>query len=116
MTDFNKYIGQRFKDLRRERGLSATQVAEALGVPLDMYRQSEMGLRRIPVSEIFASKKHFNMSIEEFFTHDGHYISDLANDMVCSDISDVIHYFSNIEDTCQRRSLLSQIKNASSVF
>jgi len=33
MTDFNKYIGQRFKDLRRERGLSATQVAEALGVP-----------------------------------------------------------------------------------
>jgi len=116
MTHFNTYIGRRLRTLREENCISAARAAKALGVSLDIYQQSELGLRRIPVSEIFAARKFLNISIEDFFTHDGLYIPDLDNDIAWSDISDLIHYFSNIEDTQRRRSLIDQIKDASSVF
>jgi len=116
MTYYNTYIGQRLKILREDRGIPAQQAAKALGVSLDVYYQSEIGLRRIPVSEIFAARKLLNISIEDFFTHDGLYIPDLDNDIACADISDLIHYFSNIKDIQRRRSLIDQIKDASSVF
>lgn len=116
MTYFNTYIGQRLRTLRVERGVSAAQAAEALGISLDIYQQSEIGLRRIPVSEIFAARKFLNISIEDFFTHDGMYISDLDHDIACADMSDLIHYFSNIKDIQRRQSFIDQIKDASSVF
>jgi len=116
MTHFNTYIGRRLRTLREERGISAEQAAKALGVSLDIYQQREIGLRRIPVSEIFAVRKLLNISIEDFFTHEGLYISDLDHDVACEDVSDLIHYFSNIQDTQKRRSFINQIKDASSVF
>ena len=92
------------------------QAADTLGIPLDVYQLCEIGLKRFPVSEIFAARKLLNISIEEFFTSDGLYISDLDNDLNCSDISDLIHYFSNIDDIQKRRAFMDQIKDASSVF
>lgn len=116
MTYFNKYIGQRLKTLREERGISAMQAADTLGISLDVYQLCEIGLKRFPVSEIFAARKLLNISIEDFFTSDGLYISDLDNDLNCSDISDLIHYFSNIDNIQKRREFMNQIKDASSVF
>jgi len=92
------------------------KMAKALGTSLELYQQCEMGLRRLPVSEIFAARKHLDIPIQEFFTPDGLYISDLDKEISCSDISDLIHYFSNIEDMGTRRTFIDQIKNASSVF
>ena len=116
MTYLNTYIGQRLRALREERGIPTERAAKALGISLDVYQQSEVGLRRIPVSEIFTARKLLNISIEDFFTHDGLYISDLDHDIDCKDVSDLIHYFSNIQDTQRRRSFIDQIKDASSVF
>lgn len=116
MTYFNKFIGQRLRTLRQKKGVSDIEAAKGLGVSLELYRQSEMGLRRIPVSEIFAVKKHLKVSIDEFFTYDGYYISDLDKDIAFSDVADLIHYYSNIDDPSKRRSFMDQVKDASSVF
>lgn len=116
MTYLNIYIGQRIKTLREERGISARQVANALGVSLDSYRQCEVGRRRFPVSEIFAVRRLLNIPIAEFFTSDGLYISDLDNGLTGADISDLILYFSNINDSQKRQAFMEQIKDASSVF
>ena len=116
MSHYNKYIGQRLKVLREEGWLSAEQVASTLGVSLEIYLESEMGLRRIPVSEIFAVRKLLNISIEDFFTFDGQYIPDLDYDIACSDVPDLIHYFSNVQDPDKRRFFIDEIRDASSVF
>ena len=44
------------------------QAADTLGISLHVYQQCELGLLRLPVSEIFAVRKLLNISIEDFFT------------------------------------------------
>jgi transcriptional regulator with XRE-family HTH domain len=116
MTYFNIYIGNRFRALRLKRGTTANAMAKALGISVEQYQLSELGLRRFPVSEIFDAKKQLHMPIEDFFTHDGLYIPELNHDIIHSDITDLIHYYSNIEDNGKRCSIMQLIKDASSVF
>lgn len=115
-TDFDKYIGQRLRFHRETIGVSILRAARALELSPIIYRRSEIGLRRFHASEIFEMKRIFGIPIEDFFTTDGIYVSDLSDTFARDDLTDVIHYFPNILDTCLRASLVEQIKEASSVF
>lgn len=108
------YIGKRVELQRRGRGLGPTDICRTLNISNEEFFRLEKGQARFPVSAVFDLKRHHNFNTESFFNDDGEYYSDVILDG--SEMSDVFHYFSNIEDPAVRAHLLNLMKDASSVF
>lgn len=53
--------------LRRERGLSQTDVANLLNISVSAYQNKETGKSSFRDYEMFIISKHFDRSIEEIF-------------------------------------------------
>ena len=115
-SEFDRDVGQRLRYHREVRGLPVSRAAIALGITTMSYRQAEIGLRRLYVSEIFVMKKIFDIPIEDFFTFDGIYISDLNDNRNSAELLDIIHYFPNINDMNLRHAFIEQIRDDSSIF
>ena len=62
---FFKQLGARIAQLRKERGLTQTQLAELLGLTQQMVASYEVGRRRVPVSLLLAAADALTISIEE---------------------------------------------------
>lgn len=62
---FFKQLGARIAQLRKERGLTQTQLAELLGLTQQMVASYEVGRRRVPVSLLLAVADALTISIEE---------------------------------------------------
>ena len=110
----DSYIGKQIELQRRGKGLGSTDVCKALNISNEKLSRLERGRDRFPVSSIFDLKKHYNFNTDSFFSDDGEYYSDVILDG--SEMSDVFHYFSNIEDPKVRAHLINLMKDASSVF
>jgi len=115
-SEFDKYIGQCLCHHRVSLGISVQQAACALDISEMSYRNGENGLRRFFISEIFVIKKILGIPIDDFFTFDGIYISDLIKDKSSQELVDLIHYFPNIKDANIRQLISEKIRDASSVF
>ena len=113
-STIDRYIGKQLQLHRVEKGLSAQSLAKSLSISIENYELTESGLHRLAASDLFIMKRLFDLPLSHFFTHDGQYFSDIVIDG--SEVADVVHYFSNVEDTKVRASLLKRIKLASSVF
>lgn len=113
-STIDRYIGKQMRLFRMKRELSTQALANSLNISVEDYELVESGLRRLAVSDLFIMKRLFDLPLSYFFTHDGQYFSDIVIDG--SQVADVVHYFSNIEDMKVRTSLLKRIKLASSVF
>ncbi len=61
---FFKEIGARVAVLRKEQGLTQTQLAEMLGISQQLVASYEVGRRRIPVSALPTLAKAFAIPIE----------------------------------------------------
>lgn len=110
----DRYIGKQMRLFRMKRDLSTQALAMSLNISVENYELAESGLRRLAASDLFIMKRLFDLPLSYFFTHDGQYFSDIVIDG--SEVADVVHYFSNIEDMKVRASLLKRMKLASSVF
>ena len=62
---FFKKFGERLATLRRERGLTQIQVAEALGISQQQVLSFEKGRRRMPLSMLPAAADLFSLSVDE---------------------------------------------------
>lgn len=113
-SDIDRYIGKELRLQRKNVGSSATEFAACLDLTLEEYQQIEFGLLRLSVSDLFTLKRIFDVSLLHFFSREGEYFSDII--LTGSDMADVFHYFSNIENPKVKSYLLKQIKLASSVF
>ncbi|MGH8222161.1 MAG: helix-turn-helix domain-containing protein [Woeseiaceae bacterium] len=58
-------LGGRLTALRKERGLTQVQLAEALGISQQHVQSFEKGRRRIPVSALAPLAEALSLSIEE---------------------------------------------------
>ena len=110
----DSYIGKQVELQRRCNGVGSTDASRALNISNEKLCRLEKGHDRFPVSAIFDLKKHFNCNTDFFFNDDGEYYSDVILDG--SEMSDVFHYFSNIENPKVRAHIMSLMKDASSVF
>jgi len=108
------YIGKQVELQRRSRGLESKEICQTLNISSGELLQLEKGQARFPVSAIFDLKRHHNFNTKSFFNDDGEYYSDVILDG--SEMSDVFHYFSNIEDPKVRSHLINLMREASSVF
>jgi transcriptional regulator with XRE-family HTH domain len=63
--DFFRTFGERLARLRRERGLTQTQLGEVLGVSQQHVVAFEKGRRRVPVSALPVLARTLEVSVEE---------------------------------------------------
>ena len=61
------YVGNKLRSLRQERGLSQTQVGEALGVTFQQIQKYERGANRISASKLHQLAQVLKVSPEHFF-------------------------------------------------
>lgn len=94
--------------------VNAERACRAMDISQHQLHRRESGSERFPVSDVFSLKKELGMNIDRLFSHDGDYYSDIVLDN--TEMADVFHYFSNIEDSQTRLKLLEMMKKASSVF
>lgn len=62
---FFKQLGARIAELRRERGLTQTQLAQTLELTQQMVASYEVGRRRVPVSLLPAIADALAISVEQ---------------------------------------------------
>lgn len=113
-TDIDRYIGKQLRSIRHKKYQTENTFANCLDVSLAEYQRIEAGLLRLSASDLFVLTRHLDVPLSYFFSHDGEYFSDII--LQGSEMADVFHYFSNIDDAKVRGHLLKQIKLASTVF
>ncbi len=62
---FFRIFGERLARLRRDRGLTQTQIGEVLGVSQQQVVAFEKGRRRVPISSLPALARALDVSLEE---------------------------------------------------
>lgn len=60
-------FGLRVKELRKEKGLTQSELAEKIGLSNNFIGMIERGERNTSVDKIFKLAKAFNMTLAEFF-------------------------------------------------
>jgi len=63
--DFFKRLGARIAQLRKERGLTQVQLAEALDISQQQMASFEVGRRKVPVSLLAPLARALSVSLEE---------------------------------------------------
>ena len=112
--DVDKYVGRIIRRHRLAQNIPSAQLAAKLKMSEPTYFQAETGEIRFAVSDLFALKRGFGLPLEDFFSHEGEYFSNVI--LPNTEMADVFLYFSNIEDPQVRVHILSQMKMASTVF
>ena len=65
-------LGERVAQLRKARGITQVQLAEALGVSQQTVQAFEVGRRRIPVSTLRLLAKTLSLSLDELVAEGEH--------------------------------------------
>jgi len=61
------HVGRRLMKARRERGLSQTELAKAIGVSFQQVQKYEAGTNRIAASRLWFAAQMLNVEIQVFF-------------------------------------------------
>lgn len=64
-NEIYKEFGERLKQLRKERGITQAQIAEALGIAQPTIYKYEKGIRKIPMSVLQKFAVYFELSMSE---------------------------------------------------
>lgn len=112
--DVDKYVGRIIRRHRLAQNIPSAQLAAKLKMSEPTYFQAEAGVIRFAVSDLFTLKREFGLPLEDFFSHEGEYFSNVI--FPNTEMADVFLYFSNIEDLQVRVHILNQMKMASTVF
>jgi transcriptional regulator with XRE-family HTH domain len=61
------HVGVRFRQIRKQRGLSQQAVAEALGLTFQQVQKYERGVNRISASKLYAASQILQVDVRYFF-------------------------------------------------
>lgn len=64
-VDIYKKFGERLKQLRKERNITQTQLAEAVGIAQPTIYKYERGIRKIPMNVLEKFANYFEISVTE---------------------------------------------------
>ena len=113
------HVGQRIRDKRNERGMSQTEVANALGVTFQQVQKYERGTNRVGASRLFDLSRILSVPVQYFF-------EDLENQptpieeeddnvirLMKSDTVELVEAYYKVENPQVRRQILSTIRSIS---
>lgn len=63
-----EYIGQRLREIRKQRGLSQQDVAEELGIPQSNLSRIENGKQRLNLTVLAGILSIYRMEMDDFFS------------------------------------------------
>ena len=58
-------VYQRLREIRKDRGLSQTDIARALDMPYQQYARYENGLNEIPLRHFISLAKFYGITLDE---------------------------------------------------
>ena len=113
------HVGQRIRDKRNERGMSQTEVANALGVTFQQVQKYERGTNRVGASRLFDLSRILSAPVQYFFEGLKNQPTPIEeeNDNVIHfmkrDTVELVEAYYKVENPQVRRQILSTIRSIS---
>ena len=113
------YVGQRIRDKRNERGMSQTEVANALGVTFQQVQKYERGTNRVGASRLFDLSRILSVPIQYFFEGLKNQQTPIEKEddnvihLMKPDTVELVEAYYKVENLQVRRQILSTIRSIS---
>lgn len=113
------HVGQRVRDKRNERGLSQTEVANALGVTFQQVQKYERGTNRVGASRLYDLAQILGVQVEYFFEGLENQPSAPEDDaenivhLMKPDTIELVEAYYKVNNPQVRRQILSTIRSIS---
>ena len=113
------HVGQRIRDKRNERGMSQTEVANALGVTFQQVQKYERGTNRVGASRLFDLSRILNVPIQYFFEGLKNQPTQIEKEddnvihLMKPDTVELVEAYYKVENPQVRRQILSTIRSIS---
>ena len=113
------YVGQRIRDKRNERGMSQTEVANALGVTFQQVQKYERGTNRVGASRLFDLSRILSVPVQYFFEGLNNQPTPIEKEddnvihLMKPDTVELVEAYYKVENPQVRRLILSTIRSIS---
>ena len=113
------HVGQRARDKRNERGLSQTEVANALGVTFQQVQKYERGTNRVGASRLYDLAKILGAPVQYFFEGLENHLNAPEDDaenivhLIAPDRIELVEAYYKVSNPQVRRQILSTIRSIS---
>ena len=113
------HVGQRIRDKRNERGMSQTEVANALGVTFQQVQKYERGTNRVGASRLFDLSRILSVPIQYFFAGLNNQSTPIEKEddnvihLMKPDTVELVEAYYKVENLQVRRQILSTIRSIS---
>jgi transcriptional regulator with XRE-family HTH domain len=110
----DRLVGRNVRLFRKVKGLSQTELGDAIGVTFQQVQKYENGANRVGPSRLASISKTLGVPIERFFegTQQSHTLSDPISEVLTTPYAiQLLQAFGRVDDTRVRRSLVSLIEN-----
>ncbi|MEE3092810.1 MAG: helix-turn-helix transcriptional regulator [Pseudomonadota bacterium] len=113
------YVGQRIRDKRNERGMSQTEVANAIGVTFQQVQKYERGTNRVGASRLFDLSRILSVPIQYFFAGLNNQSTPIEKEddnvihLMKPDTVELVEAYYKVENLQVRRQILSTIRSIS---
>ena len=113
------HVGQRIRDKRNERGMSQTEVANALGVTFQQVQKYERGTNRVGASRLFDLSGILSVPVQYFFEGLNNQPTPIEKEddnvihLMKPDTVELVEAYYKVENPQVRRLILSTIRSIS---
>ena len=113
------YVGRRIRDKRNERGMSQTEVANALGVTFQQVQKYERGKNRVGASRLFDLSRILSVPVQYFFAGLNNQSTPVEKEddnvihLMKPDTVELAEAYYKVENPQVRRQILSTIRSIS---
>ena len=113
------HVGQRIRDKRNERGMSQTEVANALGVTFQQVQKYERGTNRVGASRLFDLSRILSVPVQYFFEGLKNQPTPIEKEddnvihLMKPDTVELVEAYYKVENPQVRRQILSTIRSIS---
>ena len=113
------YVGQRIRDKRNERGMSQTEVANAIGVTFQQVQKYERGTNRVGASRLFDLSRILSVPIQYSFAGLNNQSTPIEKEddnvihLMKPDTVELVEAYYKVENLQVRRQILSTIRSIS---
>ena len=113
------HVGQRIRDKRNERGMSQTEVANALGVTFQQVQKYERGTNRVGASRLFDLSRILSVPVQYFFEGLNNQPTPIEEEddnvihLMKPDTVELVEAYYKVENPQVRRQILSTIRSIS---
>lgn len=113
------HVGQRIRDKRNEKGMSQTEVANALGVTFQQVQKYERGTNRVGASRLYDLSRILGVQVQFFFEGLENQPNEPEDDMenivhlMKPDTIELVEAYYKVDSPHVRRQILSTIRSIS---